>query len=145
MSVVLGFTVEIHGAGSGSDVDSAWESCTGGGLNIEVCDSSTGSDQFHTTTPGHKYVDTLTLRGPLTAGRKALCDWINATVRGQDWKRTVTITELVSEQGVVREGRRFTYFDCFPVRYRFPTVEHGGTTSIVEEIEFAVERIERPR
>jgi phage tail-like protein len=69
MPIVLGFTVEITGAGSGTDVDSAWECASGGSLNIEVSDSSTGTDQAHTTTPGHKYVDTLTLRGPLTAGR----------------------------------------------------------------------------
>jgi phage tail-like protein len=71
MHVVLGFTVEITGAGSGGDVDSAWETSSGGSLNIEVADSSVGTDQSHTTTPGHKYVDTLTLRGPLTAGVKA--------------------------------------------------------------------------
>lgn len=71
MLVVLGFTVEITGAGSGSDVDSAWETVSGGSLNIEVADSSVGSDQSHQTTPGHKYIDTLTLRGPLTAGVKA--------------------------------------------------------------------------
>ncbi|MBM3945306.1 MAG: hypothetical protein FJ317_07465, partial [SAR202 cluster bacterium] len=76
MLVVLGFSVEITGAGSGSDVDSAWETASGGSLNIEIADSSTGSDQSHMTTPGHKYVDTLTLRGPLTAGRKTVpgCD-----------------------------------------------------------------------
>jgi hypothetical protein len=30
MLVVLGFTVEITGAGGGTDTDSAWETCTGG-------------------------------------------------------------------------------------------------------------------
>lgn len=86
MLVVLGFTVEIAGAGAGTDPDSAWETATGGSLHIEVADSSTGGDQVHTTTPGHKYVGTLTLRGPLTAGRKAICDWINQTSsrRGSD-------------------------------------------------------------
>lgn len=68
MHVVLGFTVEITGAGSGSDADSAWETVSGGALQIEVADSSVGTDQTHTTTPGHKYVDEVTLRGPLTAG-----------------------------------------------------------------------------
>jgi phage tail-like protein len=69
--VVLGFTVEITGAGSGGDVDSAWETMSGGSLNIEVSESSVGTDQTHTTTPGHKYVDELTLRGPMTAASKA--------------------------------------------------------------------------
>ncbi|MCB1219403.1 MAG: type VI secretion system tube protein Hcp [Planctomycetales bacterium] len=71
----VSFTIEITGAGEGTDVDSAWETCSGGSLSIEISDSSTGSDQFHTTTPGHKYVDTLTLRGSLTGGRKAMMQW----------------------------------------------------------------------
>ena len=70
MHTILGFKVEITGAGSGSDVDSMWETATGGSLNIEVCDASTGCDPTHVTTPGHKYVDVLTLRGPLTGGRR---------------------------------------------------------------------------
>lgn len=70
MLVVLGFTVSIDNAGTGSDPDSAWETVSGGSLNIEVADASVGTDQSHQTTPGHKYVDTLTLKGPLTADRK---------------------------------------------------------------------------
>ena len=131
MHIVLGFTVEITGAGSGGDVDSAWETCTGGSLNIEVSDSSTGSDQFHTTTPGHKYIDTLTLRGPLTAGRQALCQWITEVVQGKDWKRTVTIKEITKDGS---DGKTFTYLDCFPTRYVFPSLSAGGTGNLYEEI-----------
>ncbi len=70
MLVVLGFRVEITGAGSGGDVDSAWETMAGGSLNIEIADASVGTDQPHVTTPGHKYVEEVTLRGPLTASAK---------------------------------------------------------------------------
>ena len=44
MHTVLGFRIEITGAGSGGDVDSAWETCTGGSLNIEVSDVSIRRD-----------------------------------------------------------------------------------------------------
>ena len=81
MPVVLGFTVTIDNAGTGSDPDSAWETASGGSLNIEIADSSTGNDQSRTTTPGHKYIDTLTLRGPLTAGRQT--DLPNAATKGK--------------------------------------------------------------
>ncbi|HES58542.1 MAG TPA: hypothetical protein ENO21_03830, partial [Firmicutes bacterium] len=67
--------IEIDNMPPGTVVDSAWETCSGGSLNIEIADSSTGSDQFHTTTPGHKYVDTLTLRGPLSSGRESMTTW----------------------------------------------------------------------
>ncbi|RJP90530.1 MAG: hypothetical protein C4518_08800 [Desulfobacteraceae bacterium] len=59
MLTVLGFTVTIDSAGTGSDPDSAWETCSGGALNIEVADSSMGCVNDHTTTPGHKYIDTF--------------------------------------------------------------------------------------
>lgn len=64
-----GFAVEIDVAGSGNDVDTAWESVSGGAVHLEQTKPITGADQHQTTTPGHKYIDTLTLRGPITAGR----------------------------------------------------------------------------
>jgi len=139
MHIVLGFTVEITGAGSGTDVDSAWETCSGGALNIEIADSSTGSDQFHTTTPGHKYIDSLTLRGPLTAGRKQLCQWITEVVQGKPWKRTLTIKEITKDGGA---GKTFTYLDGFPTRYVFPSLSATGTGNLYEEITMKFIRLE---
>lgn len=39
--------------------------------NIEIGDSSTGSDQFHSTTPGHKSIEPISLRSPAPAIREA--------------------------------------------------------------------------
>lgn len=139
MQTILGFRVEITGAGSGTDVDSAWESCTGGSLNIEISESSTGSDQFHTSTPGHKYVEEVTLRGPLTSGRKALCQWITETVQGKDWKRSLSVTELMVDG---TDGKVYTYLDCFPTRYVFPSLSASGTGNLYEEIAVKPIRLE---
>jgi hypothetical protein len=139
MLVVLGFTVTIDNAGSGSDTDSAWETCSGGSLNIEVADSSTGADQSHTTTPGHKYVDSITLRGPLTPGRKALCTWISDTVKGQPWKRTLVVKEIMKDGS---DGKSFTYLDCFPTRYVFPAFSATGTGNLYEEVVIKPIRLE---
>jgi hypothetical protein len=134
-----GFRVEIHGAGSGSDPDSAWETSTGGALQIEVADVIPRPDGTHATTPGHKYVDTLTLRGPLTSGRKAMCDWINATVQGKEWKRNVTITEIMKDGS---DGKSYTYLDCFPTRYVFPAFSASGTGNLYEEVTIKPIRLE---
>lgn len=144
MHVVLGFTVEINAetggsGGDGKNVDSAWETCSGGSLNIEISESSTGSDQFHTTTPGHKYVDTLTLRGPLTGGRKALCSWITAVVQGKAWKAVVTIREIVKDGSA---GKQFNYSECFPIRYVFPALAASGTGNLYEEVHIKPLRLE---
>jgi phage tail-like protein len=134
-----GFRIEIGGAGSGSDPDSAWETCSGGSLNIEIAEASVGTDQSHQTTPGHKYVDTVTLRGPLTSGRKALCQWITDTVQGKDWKRNVTIKEILKDG---TDGKSYTYLDCFPTRYVFPAFSASGTGNLYEELHFKPNRIE---
>jgi hypothetical protein len=139
MLVVLGFTVTIDNAGTGSDPDSAWETASGGSMNIEVADASTGSDQAHQTTPGHKYIDTLTLRGPLTSGRKALCTWITETVQGKPWKRSVVLTEILKDGNT---GKTFTYLDCFPTRYVFPAFSASGTGNLYEEVNIKPIRLE---
>jgi hypothetical protein len=131
MLVVLGFTVEIAGSGTGTDTDSAWETCSGGELNIEVCDSSVGTSQYHATTPGHKYVGSLTLRGPMTSGRKDMCTWITDTLEGKEWKRAVTIKEILKDG---TDGKQFTYIDCFPTRYVFPALSASGTGNLYEEL-----------
>jgi hypothetical protein len=91
MHVVKGFTVELEGGPGNSDVDSAWETVSGGELNIEVADSSVGSDKFQTTSRGTNRVGVITLHGAMTDKRAALCTWINETVNGKPWKRTVSI------------------------------------------------------
>lgn len=132
-------TVTIEGGGNGGDVDSAWETCSGGSLNIEIADGSTGSDQFHSTTPGHKYVDSLTLRGPLTSGRKALCEWISATVNREKPQRQVTVKEILKDGGA---GKTFIYMDAFPTRYTFPKFSAFGTGNLYEEISIKPIRLE---
>ena len=137
--VLRGFKVMIDGAGSGSDPDSAWETCSGGSLNIEISDSSTGSDKNLTTTPGHKYVDTLTLRGPLTPGRKWIGAHLNEVARKKDARFTLTIVE-VNRDG--SDGRKFVYQDCFVTRYKFPQLATDGTGNLYEEVHIKPIRLE---
>lgn len=131
---VRGFKVEIQNAG-GKDVDTAWESVSGGELIIETTETTIGSDKFQTTSPGHKSVGEITLRGAMTDGRQALCTWINETVMGKPWKRTLTITELLSVDGGVKDGKQYIYSDCFPCGYVFPRMSVSNTTgNVIEEV-----------
>lgn len=129
---VLGFSVEIAGQG-GEEVDNAWESVAGGELLIELAESTIGGDQFKTRSPGHKSVGEITLRGAMTDKRAALCQWINDTVQGRPWKRSLTITELLSRDGSAKPGKTYTYFDCFPIRYTFPRLSVTNVTGNAPE------------
>ena len=102
MLVVLGFTVEITGAGSGTDSDSAWETVSGGALDY---------------ADGKVSVGEVTLRGPLTGGRAWIGKALEQVAKGEHPRLKMTITELVRGR---RRGRTFEYFDCFPTRYICP-------------------------
>jgi len=78
-------------------------------------------------------VGEITLVGAMTDGRKALCQWINDTVNGKQWKRTLTITELLTVDGGVKDGKQYIYYDCFPMGYNFPRLSVSNTTGNVRE------------
>ena len=115
---VRGFKVEIESAGGGgSEVDGAWESVSSGELIIEQTETTIGSDKFQTTSPGHKSVGEITLRGAMTDKRAALCTWINETVAGKPWKRTVTITPIHLDGTI---GETLIFSDCALTAYATP-------------------------
>jgi hypothetical protein len=113
---VQGFSIEISSA-AGKEVDTAWESVSGGELIIEQTETTTGSDKFQTSSPGHKSVGEITLRGAMTDKRQALCAWINETVAGKPWKRSVAITPI-DLNGVW--GETLIFHDCALTAYLLP-------------------------
>jgi len=129
---VRGFRVEITGT-QGKEVDTAWESCHGGELMIEMTETTIGSDQYQTHSPGHRSVGEITLIGAMTDQRKALCQWINDTAGGKPWKQMVTITELLTIDGGVKPGKQYIYYDCFPTGYVFPRLSVTNHTGNVRE------------
>ena len=118
---VRGFKVDIVSAG-GKEVDTAWESVSGGEMIIEHTDSTTGSDKFKTNSPGHKTVGEITLRGAMTDKRAAMCQWINETVAGKPWKRTVFITPIHLDDTL---GETLVLNDCFLTAYAQPRLAMG--------------------
>ena len=143
---VRGFKVEITGS-SGKEVDTAWESVSGGDrvfLLENQAPRASGNNKFATNSPGHKSVGDITLRGAMTDGRQALCQWINDTVKGKPWKRDLTITELLSVGGALKPGKSYTFHDCFPVSYVFPRMSVTNTTgNVMEEVTFRVVRYDQ--
>jgi phage tail-like protein len=122
--------VVVSAEGEGSVISFGMSMWAGGEPGISLS-SFLNRARHRVSTPGHKYVGTLALRGPLTDGRGGLCQWINESVKGQPWKRTLTITENLPGK---REGKPFTYLDCYPVRYVFPTFNADGTGNLYEEV-----------
>jgi len=131
--------LDIDAAETGGDVDGAWETWSGGEPMLIPRLTMPGA-KYHTSTPGHKSVGEVTLRGPLTSGRKALCQWITETVQGKPWKRTVTVKEITKDGGAGKMS--YNYFDCFPTRYVFPAFSASGTGNLYEEVHIKPIRLE---
>lgn len=136
--VVSGCAVQVTGGKRGTDVASAWETCSGGSLNIEVADSSTGSDQHHTTTPGHKYIDTLTLRGPLAGAQWGASDSYEVLENGAG-KFAIEIdgaplssanVESITMEDLVIDEREMTTGVDWDYRVYGPGDAHYGSISI---------------
>jgi len=60
-----------------------------------------------------------------------VCDWFSATVKGEDSRRTLTITELDSKGDALKQ---YIYHECFPTRYVFPAFSATGTGNLYEEM-----------
>lgn len=147
MAPMIGFRVRILNPDGSplepgvDNADDAWEVWRGGGEQT-VKDCKPGKDSFKPDTRAGDIV----LRGPLTSGRKALCDWINDTVdhKSKTYRRMLTITELNDDgTGTVAEGKQYIYHDCFPVRYAFPRMSVTNTTgNVMEEVAIKPIRVE---
>lgn len=99
--------------------------------------------KFHTFTPGHKSVGEITLRTNGFIGKKGY-DWINASFDNQHTgKKMLTITEMLSVDGGVKDGKQYIYYDCFPIRYEFPKMSVTNTTgNTMEEVTVKPIRVE---
>lgn len=112
-AAVGGFKVEIDGA-AGKEVDTAWTSVTGGEATIESVEPTVGSDGDAGISPARNGIGNVTLRGVMTGKRAALCTWMANRAIGS--RQTLTVTEQVSVDGQVSDGRQFAFSGCFPVR-----------------------------
>ncbi len=136
---IVGFTVEIAEPGAGSDPSAAWEEVSGGGLTIETSSSSTGTDDTRRTSSGHKYIEDLTLRGPVPAGRRAMSRWLTETLRAQQWERAVGISDITRDGTT---GRSTVFLEAFPVRYVFPELSASGAGTLYETLVVKANRVE---
>ena len=100
---------------------------SGGLMRIEMTETTIGSDKFKTNSPGHKTVDTLTMR--LISTGSMVATWINDTIDGKPWKRTVEVSE--TSGGPLR-----IFHDSFPTRVSFLNpllvLENGNAPAVID-------------
>ena len=131
-----GFSVEIDAANAPADADADWVTLSGGQL-LE------GKDKGR-YVPGQPIVNEVTLRGPLTPGRKAMTRWLNDTLGGGPLLRTVTVrlTPLDPKQPL----EVLVFEEAYVTGYVFPPLALDDPCSLepIEELRFAYARLLRP-
>jgi phage tail-like protein len=75
-----------------------------------------------------------------TGSGETLHDWFGELLAGADSRKPISIV-LTPRRG--EETRTYNLLECWPCRWKAPELRAGGDTYIVEELEFAVERVER--
>lgn len=135
---VRGFKVEIDGAG-GKEADTAWEHVEGGELIIELTETTTGADKFQTTSPGHKSVGEITLRGSMTSKRKDIANWIMDTINNKSFncRRCVDVSlSLFDEHGNAVETFDFSALDyaIFKNELLFLTLDNDSLNALVIKV-----------
>lgn len=136
------YRVAIIDRGGGRDVDTAWESVTGGEEMTEITETTVGSDKYQTTTPGHKTVGELTLRGAMTQNRKSVLDWVNdsaacgrrdARRKCRSAYRSLEVTELVQTAKGLSEGRKLLCIGAFVTGYKLPRLGASEAAGSAQE------------
>lgn len=80
---------------------------------------------------------TLTLDPQAATG---LHTWFAEVAKEKEIRKSITIVLRADRNG---PGRRYTYHECWPCRWKAPELNSNSDKFIVEEIEFVVERVER--
>lgn len=128
------FMVEIEGVTVG-----AFTSVEGLESITEVIEYLDGDDIILRKRPGiTRYSNIVLKRGFINTPE--LWDWRQAVIDGQIERKSGSI---IIADDTAAEIMRFNFFEGWPVRYKLGSFEGEGNDVLIEELEIAVEKIER--
>jgi len=128
------FKAEIEGVTVGPFL-----SVSGLEAETEVIEFRDGSDSKVRKRPGATHYANVVLRRGYT-GSDELWNWYKATLNGVPERKSGSIILLGTD---MKEIKRYNFFEAWPVRYRNFELSTDDPGTLVEEIELAIELIER--
>ena len=106
------------------------KSYSGGDLQAEKAEASSGSSQHNESTMGHNAINELTIVAYITPTYKGLTDGMAAVAnQGKNERFTITITELAKDGSTVKT---FVYDQCLMTSLDFPTMDANGGEILCE-------------
>jgi phage tail-like protein len=128
------FTVEIDGIKRAE-----FHECTGFNSSVDVIEYREGGAISPLKLAGPTKYANITLRRGVTDDRD-LYDWhLDAATGNVELKNGSIVVR--DRQGT--ERARWNFFDAWPVRWAGPALDAEGNDVAIEELELAVERLER--
>lgn len=128
------FKIEIDGVISGG-----FKEISGIESEVEIIEYKDGSDPITHKRPGKaKYKNIVLKRGFVNDA--SLLEWYKKVLNGVTERKSGSIIYLDREGN---EVLRYNFFEAWPCRWKAPELNANSDTFIVEELEFAVEKVER--
>jgi phage tail-like protein len=128
------FTIEIDGINRAE-----FHECTGFNSSVDVIEHREGGAISPLKLAGQTKYANITLRRGVTDDRE-LYAWHLAAASGDVQRKNGSIV-VRDRQG--KETARWNFFDAWPVRWAGPALNAEGNDIAIEELEVAVERLER--
>ncbi len=128
------FTVEIEGVTQG-----AFRNVEGLDSETEIVEFQDGDDIILRKRPGRtKYANIVLKRGYVN--NEELWQWRKKVIEGKVERKSGSII-LCADDGT--EISRYNFFEAWPAKWKGFTLDGKGNDVTVEELELAVEKIER--
>lgn len=128
------FKIEIEGVTQG-----AFRNVEGLDSETEIIEYQDGDDLVLRKRPGRtKYSNVVLKRGYIN--NTELWEWRKAVVEGKVQRKSGSVI-LCADDGT--EIMRYNFFEGWPTKWKGFTLDGKGTEVNVEEIELAVEKLER--
>lgn len=128
------FRIEIEGVTQG-----AFMACDGLEARIDVVDFHDGDDLLARKRPGRTRYANVVLRRGMTFNVE-LWNWFKTVADGRVERKAGSIIVCGDDAS---ELFRYNFFEAWPCRWKSLELDAGTPGSLVEEIEIAVEKIER--
>ena len=128
------FKVEIEGVTQGAFIEvDGLESTT------EVEEFADGDDLILRKRPGRTNYSNIILKRGFTSPNQELWQWRQRVINGQIERRSGSII-ICGDDG--SEIMRYNIFEAWPCRWRSSMLHAMGNSTITEEVELVVEKIE---
>lgn len=128
------FRIEIEGVTQG-----AFAECGGLEVEVEVIETNDGDDLIVRKRPGRVHYANLVLKRGYTDNTE-LWQWTKAVIDGTVERKSGSVI-LLDDAG--NEISRYNFFEAWPCRWRGFEFNRNGVGTSVEELEIALEKIER--